>query len=109
MPYLFYFLKTLIFCVIILYDVSTHISYTYGYVTNTCSPLLSFQCACLPTCVTPVLPGSYLSRRTQVDIPFYIFTYLLLTALAYLFSLSCNMSVVSDGANEEHHTVRGRS
>jgi hypothetical protein len=58
--------------------VFTHISYTYDYVTNMCSPIMSFQCACLPACATPILPGSSLSRHTQVAIPFYIFTYLLL-------------------------------
>jgi hypothetical protein len=78
--------------------VFTHISYAYDYVTNTCSTLLSFQCACLSACATPLLPSSSLSRHTQVANPFYIFTYLLLyysclpfLIIVYRVSSQCRM------------------
>jgi hypothetical protein len=35
-----------------------HISYTYDYVTNTCSPLLSFSVTLIARVPSPVLPGS---------------------------------------------------
>jgi hypothetical protein len=71
------FPKLLVFMSYLSVYVFIHISYTYDYVTNTCSPLLSFRCACLPACAPPVLPKSSLSRRTQIAIPFYISTYVL--------------------------------
>jgi hypothetical protein len=44
-----------------------HISYTYDYVTKTCSPLLSFQCSCLPVCPSLVLLGPSLSRDISMQ------------------------------------------
>jgi hypothetical protein len=57
-----------------------HISYTYDYVTNMCSPLLSFQCARLLACTPPILPGSletYLGSYSILNL--YLSTALLLS------------------------------
>jgi hypothetical protein len=61
-----------------------HISYAYDYVTNTCSPLLSFQCGCMPTHKTSLLLGFSLKRRAQVAKLSYLSTMYCFAALAYL-------------------------
>jgi hypothetical protein len=49
-----------------------HISYTYDYVTNMCSPLLSFQWSRLLVSPSPVLPGFFLSHvRFPGSFPFF--------------------------------------
>jgi hypothetical protein len=67
--------------------VFTHISYTYDYVTKTCSPLMSFQCACVLACDSP--PAWHFSRETCPGSKSFLFIYLSTALLLLLiFSIS---------------------
>jgi hypothetical protein len=97
--------------------VFTHISYTYDNVTNTCSPLISFQCTYVPACETPLLPGFSLERHAEVANISYFYTYLLLccSCLSFLilvqrFSCQCRMvrtnNVTPSGGGDDHDPLR---
>jgi hypothetical protein len=55
--------KTQTSCIFSLYVYLVHISYAYDYITNTCSPLMSFHCDCMLANETSLLLGFSLERR----------------------------------------------